>query len=86
MAFEDLIDLSDERLRAAVTKEEKKALDHYRLPFTVNQTVYVGEKLSQSIVKAVQSVCKKIDPSKAAPFMEEELSNLDEQTTVVITG
>ena len=73
-AFNALIDLSDERLCAAVTKEQKKQLSD-----CVGEKLKAGKKLS----KTLRSLHDKIKDSKAVDNMPGEMAELKKKATVV---
>ena len=73
MAFSDLIDLSDERLRAAVTKEERKQLSDY-----VADKVKGGQKF----IRAAQALQKKMISSKAVQALQGECADLELKLSV----
>ena len=71
--FSDLIDLSDERLRAAVTKAERKQLSDY-----------VADKLKggRKVIRAMQSLQNKIGSSKVAEVLQGECADLEQKLAV----
>ena len=73
MPFEALIDLSDERLRAAVTKAERKQLSDD-----------VADKLKggRKVIRAVQSLQQKVGSSKASELLRAECLDLEQKLAV----
>ena len=76
-AFNALIDLRDERLRAAATKIQKTQLME-----CVGEKLKVGRKL----LKSLQSLHGKIKDSKAGDSMFGEMAELKKKETVVEAG